>query len=140
VEAQLAPLIAQAAQQLLMNNQKEVAQKQAQQAAQDPMVQMEMQKLQLEGKKVAIQEQKLKVDAAAKTDQLDIERERIAAQERIAGMQAGVKAQGDKLKMQQQQEAEGVRMGVDIAKHKAQLAHQSKQNANKAQPSKKETD
>lgn len=140
VEAQLAPLIAQAAQQLLMNNQKEVAQKQAQQAAQDPMVQMEMQKLQLEGKKVAIQEQKLKVDAAAKTDQLDIERERIAAQERIAGMQAGVKAQGDKLKMQQQQEAEGVRMGVDIAKHKAQLAHQSKQTANKAQPSKKETD
>jgi hypothetical protein len=140
VEAQLAPLIAQAAQQLLMNNQKEVAQKQAQQAAQDPMVQMEMQKLQLEGKKVAIQEQKLKVDAAAKTDQLDIERERIAAQERIAGMQAGVKAQGDKLKMQHQQEAEGVRMGVDIAKHKAQLAHQSKQNANTAQPSKKETD
>jgi hypothetical protein len=140
VEAQLAPLIAQAAQQLLMNNQKEVAQQQAQQAAQDPMVQMEMQKLQLEGKKVAIQEQKLKVDAAAKTDQLDIERERIAAQERIAGMQAGVKAQGDKLKMQHQQEAEGVRMGVDIAKHKAQLAHQSKQNANKAQPSKKETD
>ncbi len=140
VEAQLAPLIAQAAQQLLMNNQKEVAQKQAQQAAQDPMVQMEMQKLQLEGKKVAIQEQKLKVDAAAKTDQLDIERERIAAQERIAGMQAGVKAQGDKLKLQHQQEAEGVRMGVDIAKHKAQLAHQSKQNANKAQPSKKETD
>jgi hypothetical protein len=140
VEAQLAPLIAQAAQQLLMNNQKEVAQQQAQQAAQDPMVQMEMQKLQLEGKKVSIQEQKLKVDAAAKSDQLDIERERIAAQERIAGMQAGVKAQGDKLKMRQQQEAEGVRMGVDIAKHKAQLSHQSQQNANKAQPSKKETD
>ena len=140
VEAQLAPLIAQAAQQLLMNNQKEVAQQQAQQAAQDPMVQMEMQKLQLEGKKVAIQEQKLKVDAAAKTDQLDIERERIAAQERIAGMQAGVKAQGDKLKLAHQQEAEGVRMGVDIAKHKAQLQHQSKQNANKAQPPKKESD
>ena len=137
VEAQLAPLIAQAAQQLLMNNQKEVAQKQAQQAAQDPMVQMEMQKLQLEGKKVAIQEQKLKVDAAAKTDQLDIERERIAAQERIAGMQAGVKAQGDKLKLEHQQQAEGVRMGVDIAKHKAQLQHQSQQNANKAQPPKK---
>lgn len=137
VEAQLAPLIAQAAQQLLMNNQKEVAQQQAQQAAQDPMVQMEMQKLQLEGKKVAIQEQKLKVDAAAKTDQLDIERERIAAQERIAGMQAGVKAQGDKLKLAHQQEAEGVRMGVDIAKHKAQMQQQT---ANKAQPPKKESD
>lgn len=140
VEAQLAPLIAQAAQQLLMNNQKEVAQKQAQQAAQDPMVQMEMQKLQLEGKKVSIQEQKVKVDAAAKADQLDIERERIAAQERIAGMQAGVKAQGDKLKLDHQQQAEGVRIGADIAKHKAQLRHQSQQNAQKAQPPKKESD
>jgi len=51
----------------------------------------------------------------------NIEMERIAAQERIAGMQVGAKAQADKMRISAEQEAEGVRIGTDIAKHKSQL-------------------
>lgn len=129
VEAQLAPLVAQAAVQLLQNNQREVAQKQAQQAAQDPVVQMQQAELQLKAKEVDIKERKLMVDAGAKENQQNIELERIAAQERIAGMQAGIKAESDKTNMVAKQQVEGLRIGADIARNKAQMQHQSKQSA-----------
>jgi len=141
VERELAPLIAQAAQQLLKQNQIDMAQQQqaqaAQQAAQDPSVQIDMQKLQLEGQKVAISQQKLKMDAAAKADQIEVERERIAAQERIAGMQTGAKVAGDKASLAAKQQAEGLRIGSEIARNKAQMGQQS---AQQAQQPKKESD
>lgn len=47
VEARLSPMLAQAAQQLLQKNTQEAQQAQAKQQAQDPIVQMQMQELQL---------------------------------------------------------------------------------------------
>ncbi len=137
-EKTLAPLVAQAAQQLLQKNQQQAAQQQAQQQAQDPMLQLEMQKLQIEGQKVAIQQQKVQTDAAAKADQLDIERERIAAQKEIAGMQAGVKAAHDKASLSAKQQVEGLRIGADIARNKAQMHQQA--NQAQQQPPKKGKD
>jgi hypothetical protein len=121
VEARLAPLLAQAAQQLLQQNQAQAAQQQAQQQAQDPMVQMQQQELALKAKEVAIKEKKLAVDAAAQADKLHLEQDRIAAQKEIAGMQVGAKAQGDKMRLAAEQQTEGTRMGLDMAKHKTQL-------------------
>jgi hypothetical protein len=121
VEARLSPLLAQAAQQLLQSNQAQVAQQQAQQQAQDPIIQMQQQELALKAKEVEIKERKLVVDAGAKENQQQIEMERIAAQERIAGMQVGAKAQADKIRVSAEQEAEGLRIGTDVAKHKAEL-------------------
>jgi hypothetical protein len=121
VEARLSPMLAQAAQQLLQTNQAQVAQQQAQQQAQDPIIQMQQQELQLKAQEVKIKEQKMQIDAAAKEDQLQIERDRISAQERIAGMQVGAKVQADKLRNAADQEMEGMRIGTDIAKHKAQI-------------------
>lgn len=141
VERDLAPLIAQAAQQLLKKNQIDAAQQQqakaAQQAQQDPQTQIDMQKLQLEGQKVQISQKKLEMDAAAKADQIDVERERIAAQERIAGMQVGAKVAGDKAGLAAKQQAEGLRIGSEIARNKAQMDQQS---AQQAQQPKKESD
>jgi len=116
MEVQISRLASAAAQKVLQNNQAQAAQQQAQQAAQDPIVQMQMQELQLKAKETEIKEKKLAVDAAAKADQLDIERERIAAQERIAGMQVGEKAAQSKAQLAAKQQAEGVRMGIDIAR------------------------
>jgi hypothetical protein len=99
-----------------------------------------MQKLQLEGQKVAISQKKLEMDAAAKADQIEVERERIAAQERIAGMQTGAKVAGDKASLSAKQQAEGLRIGADIARTKAQMHHQSNQSAQQAQQPKKESD
>lgn len=121
IEARLSPLLAQAAQQLLQSNQSEMAQQAAQQKAQDPLVQMQQQELQIKAQEVKLKEQKMQIDAAAKEDQMEIERERIAAQERIAGAQIGAKAQADKMRNSAQQETEGFRIGSEIAKNKAQM-------------------
>jgi hypothetical protein len=144
IERELAPLIAQAAQQLLKQNQIDMAQQQqaqaAQQAQQDPQTQIDMQKLQLEGRKVAVSEKKLEVDAAAKEDQLQIERERIASQERIAGVQVGSKVAHDKATLAAKQQAEGLRIGTDVARNIAQMKNQANQSAQQAQQPKKESD
>ena len=47
-------------------------------------------------------------------------------------MQVGATAAAARDKLAHQQETEGVRMGLDVAKHKAQLAHQSHQQARQA--------
>ncbi len=122
--AQVAQLAAQASARLLQQDQTAAAQQQAAQQQQDPVLQMQMQELQIKMKKLELDEKKLAADAAAKADQLNIERERLAVQERIAGMQVGAKIEGDKRSLSAKQQAEGVRMGIDIAKAKVQAAQQ----------------
>ena len=124
LESKLAPLIAQAAQQLLSKNQQEAAQKQAQQQAQDPIVQMQMQELQIKQMEAQIKQQKLQIDAAAKADQLEIERSRIQTQKEIAGLQAGVQIAKHKQDVDVKKEIEGLKVGADISKHKAQIMTQ----------------
>jgi hypothetical protein len=132
VAAQVAQLTAQAAKQLLAKNQGEAAQQQAQQAQQDPIVQMQMQELQLKQADMQLKQQKLQIEAAEKADRVRIEEARIAAQKEIAAMQVGATAAAARDKLQRQQQTEGVRMGIDAAKHKAQLAQQSRQQAMQA--------
>ena len=126
--AQVAQLAAQASVRLLQQDQQQAAQQQAQQQAQDPVLQMQMQELQIKMKKLELDEKKVAADAAAKADQLDIERERLRSQERIAGMQIGAKVEGDKRSLAAKQQAEGVRMGIDVAKSKAQMSKTYYQN------------
>jgi hypothetical protein len=111
---------------LLQQDQQQAAQQQAQQQAQDPVLQMQMQELQIKMKKLELDEKKVAADAAAKADQLEIERERLRSQERIAGMQIGAKVEGDKRSLSAKTQAEGVRMGIDIAKSKVQAAQQNR--------------
>jgi hypothetical protein len=124
-ELQISRLAAAAAQKLLQKDQAEAAQQQAQQMAQDPIVQMQQAELQIKAKETEIKEKKLLTDAAAKADQLAIERERIAAQERIAGLQVGAKIATDKANLSAKQQAEGLRVGVDIAREMSQRAAQT---------------
>jgi len=121
VEARLSPLLAQAAQQLLQTNQAQVAQQQAQQQAQDPIVQMQQQELQLKAQELQLKQEKQKIEAAAKADQLDIERERIASQERIAGAQIGAKVENDKASIAAKERMEGARIGSEAAKHRSEF-------------------
>ena len=127
MEVQISQLAAKAAQQLLQRNTNEVAAQQAQQAQQDPIIQMQQQELQLKAQEVSIKERKLAADAAAKADQLEIEKERITSQERIAGLNASLKAQKDNQDRESKQEEAGAKLGVDMAKTFAQLQQQSRQ-------------
>jgi hypothetical protein len=82
--AKVAQMAAQAAQRLLQNNQAEMAQQQAQQQAQDPVVQLQMREQDRKDRETAIKEQKVKIDAAAKADQLQLERDRVDGQNQVA--------------------------------------------------------
>ena len=68
---------------------------------------------------------------------------RIEAQKEIAAMQVAATAAAAKDKLDRQTEIEGTRMGIDAAKHRAQMAMQKAQRAAQGkQPSnqKKERD
>jgi hypothetical protein len=126
-EVEISRLAAAAAAKLLQKDQAEAAQQQAQQAAQDPIVQMQQQELQIKAKEAEIKEKKLAVDAAAKVDQLAVERERIAAQKEIAGMQTGAKIATDKANLSAKQQEAGMRMGIDIAREMSQQTPTNKE-------------
>jgi hypothetical protein len=124
---QIAMATAQASQQLLQQAQQQASQQQAQQQMQDPVVQMQMQELQIKQGELQLKQQKQQIDAAAKADQIRVEESRIQAQMQIAAMQVGATAAAAKDKAEKQQQSEGLRMGIDAAKHKAQMAVQMAQ-------------
>ena len=126
-EVEVSRLAAAAAEKVLAKDQAEVAQQQQQQQAQDPILQMQMQELQIKQQETQIKQQKLQIDAAAEADRLAIERERIAAQERIAGLQVGAKVATDKAKLSAQEQEAGLRIGVDIAREQMQAAKEAEQ-------------
>jgi hypothetical protein len=128
---QIAIAAAQASQQLLQQNKQEAAQQSAQQKAMDPIVQMQQQELQLKMQEFQLKQQKQQIDAAAKADQIRVEEARIDAQMQIAAMQVGAQSAAKRDQLQKQQQTEGVRLGLDAAKHRAQLAVQAAQRGAK---------
>ena len=131
----IAMLTAQASQQLTQQAQQQAQQQQAQQQMQDPIVQMQMQELQIKQGELQLKQQKQQIDAAAKADQIRIEEARIEAQKEIAAMQVGAQSAAKRDQLNKQQHTEGVRMGIDAAKHRAQMAVQMAQRAAQKQPS-----
>jgi hypothetical protein len=87
VEAALSPLLAQAATQLLQQNQAGAAQQRAQQQAQDPLIQMQMQELQLKAQEIQNKAQRDQAEIQVKMQQIQVDRERIAAQTATADKQ-----------------------------------------------------
>jgi hypothetical protein len=136
VELQIARLAAPAAQKLLQMDKTAIAAQQAQQAAQDPLIQIQQQELQIKAQEAQTKQMKAQSDAQAKAQQMQIEQERIASQERIAGMQINAKVQKDNADLQIQREIESARLmskstseanklGVDIAKHNQMMSKQT---------------
>jgi hypothetical protein len=128
---QIAMMAAKASTALLQRDQQQAQQQQAQQQMQDPIVQMQMQELQIKQGELKLKEKKMQIDAAAKADQIETEKSRIEAQKEIAAMQVGATAAAARDKLAKQTEAEGVRMGIDAAKHRAQMSMQQRQMYNK---------
>jgi hypothetical protein len=116
-EAALSRMVAQAAKQLLQQNQAQAAQQQAQQQAQDPMIQMQQQELQIKAQEVQRKTQKDQMEAQLRAKQLEIEQQRIAAQQQAEDKRTQVAA----LKTVVQQKSEDRRTQVDALKTAAQL-------------------
>lgn len=117
---QIAVRAAQASQQLLQKDQQQAQQQQAQQQMQDPVVQMQMKELEIRAQELQLKAQKQQIEAAEKADRIRVEEARIEAQKEIAAMQVAASSAAQKAKLEAQQELEGTRLGVQIAKDRAQ--------------------
>ena len=125
-EAQLAPMIAQAAQKLLMMNQQQAKQQQAQKQAQDPIIQMQMQELQIKAQEQQRKTQKDQTDAQLKMQQLQLEAKRIESQGKIAAGNMMAKSAMDNQKLKSQRIKDGANLMADMMKN-----HQIQQETNK---------
>jgi hypothetical protein len=118
IEVELSRAVAIAAEKLLQKDQAEAAQKQAQQAMQDPVVQQQNRELDIREaevmRKKSKDEAELELRAADLTAKDQRERERIAAQERIAGAQIGAKAADLDKSIDSKQRIEGMKIGADL--------------------------
>jgi hypothetical protein len=132
VEARLAPLLAQAAQQLLQQHQGQAAQQQAQQQAQDPLVQMQQQELQLKAQEQARKMQKDQTDAAFKAQQLKVDVLKSVMQSRNQKQMELVNTGADILKTMSQHNHEKntqiADQNHDQGKHEANLLAQGLRN------------
>ena len=137
-ETQVAQVSAVAAQQLLQNNQSAAQQQQIQQQMQDPIIQMQQQELQLKQQELQLKAQAQQSDAQFKQQQLALEAQiaGITAQQKakdaqnkqqLEGMRMGMDTAKHKAELRSETHIEGARMGLDAAKHKADIKHQRNQ-------------
>ena len=126
VEVQLSQLIAQASKQLLAENQSEAQQQKNQQMAEDPLVKMQQEELQLKKQSEQTKAQKAQSDAQAKQQSLANESTRIANQKEVDMARIQADLQKNQQKDANQQQMERLRIGVDAAKTAAQMSAQHK--------------
>jgi hypothetical protein len=124
LEVRISQMAAQASQALLQRDTNEVRAQQAQAAQNDPIVQMQQQELQIKQGELELKGKKLMTDAATKADQLQIERDRINSQEKIAAMNATIKVNEDAKNRLAKEGELGAKLGIDLAKSRAQMQMQ----------------
>jgi hypothetical protein len=129
VELALSAMMAQAANQVLQQDQAKAAQMQAQQQAQDPVLQMQMQELQIKQQELELKKQKIIADAAAASDKQDLEEQKVSGQLQLESMRVGAQIKESQAKQQFEQERSGIQMGADIAKTQKQMDLQARTTA-----------
>jgi hypothetical protein len=123
-EVQISRLVAQASTQLLQQNKAAAAQQQAQEQAQDPIVQMQMQELQIKAEEQKRKVAKDQADAALDQEKLALERERIMGELEIQGTKMGIQMEKDKDVAARKEEYDGTKLGIDMMKSKEQNENQ----------------
>ncbi len=126
VEIALSGMMAQAAQQVMQQNQAQAAQQQAQQQAQDPIVQMQQMELQIKQQELELKKQKIMLDAAAKADAQALKEQEVQGKLELDALRTGAQIKESEFKQQFEQERAGLQMGADIAKSKAQMDLQAR--------------
>jgi hypothetical protein len=133
MEVKVAQMAAQASQQMLQQHQQEAQQQKAQQAAQDPLIQLQQQELQIKGQDLQRKVAKDQTDAALKAAQLQIERDRIEAQQETEGAKLAIKVKSEHAQRTAQHEQSGFSTAADLHKHQMQLSHQAQMSQYQAQ-------
>ena len=133
METQISSLMAMAADQLLQKDKADQAQQAAAAQAQDPLVQMQQQELQLRGREVAVKEEEVKIKQGLavmavqeQTDKKQMEQDKLNVQMQIAGLQVGAKISSEKAKIEADKMVEGFRIAE---KEQALRAHMDLEGA-----------
>jgi len=121
VEVQLSQLAAMAAAKLLQKDMAEAQAQQAAQQAQDPLIQMQQKELAIREKEVAIKEKKVTLDAAAKADEIRLKEQEQSIKQQVEGAKLGIQVAANKDKAERDDRREGLKIGADIAKNRAQM-------------------
>ena len=119
-EEEISRLAAEAAQKLLGKNQGEMAQQQAEEAAKDPLTQIQQRELQIKEAelkhKIEMDRASLDLDATTKIGNLDLQAERIKSENKRAGASIGARIATELDKEQRKDKREGAKLGLEIAK------------------------
>ena len=118
VEYGLSGLVARAGEKLLQKDQAEAQQQQAQQQAQDPVLQIQKEELGLKNKeldlKQKIHEDTMSMRAMEQQTKKELEKQRLASQERTEGAKLGAKVTMDNKNSTIKQGLEGAKLGAKI--------------------------
>ena len=133
VEAQLAPMLAQAAQRLLHNNMAEAQQQQNAMKQKDPLVQLQQQEMQLKQAELQMKQQNNQAEIQIKQQQLQIEQLRIQSQHDSAMQTQQLIAQTKEKQMQINAASKLAELNqnsgevkIDALKHVASLENERK--------------
>jgi hypothetical protein len=127
VEIALSGMMAQAANQVMMQNQAQAAQQQQQQQAQDPVFQLQQRELAVKEKEVELKSLKIAGDMQYNSDKIELEAQKLSGDQQLKSMQVGAQIKNNELQRASQDQRDGLKMGSEIAKNKAQMALQEKQ-------------
>jgi len=121
VEVQISRAVAQAAQQLTTLNMAEAQQKEAQQKAEDPIIQMQQQELQLKAQEQQRKAAKDMSDAELKKLEIETHRQLETDRLNLDAHKLGAQTAYDKDKLDRDSEIRGAKMGMDSAKSREQF-------------------
>jgi hypothetical protein len=143
MEKQISRLMAEAAPQVLNESKALVAQQQAQQNAQDPVLQIQMQELQMKQQELQMKQQEMQQDmqfkqqefqlsaetarnnAAAKMEELAIRKSEVELRAEIESIKLGAKVSADERDSESKFQLESIKVGSDIALRNRQLDKES---------------
>ena len=127
-EKALSTLLAQAANQVMQQGQAAAAQQQAQQQQQDPLIQMQQAQLQLQQQEVQIKGQKAQIDGQIAQAKLQLEQQKINNAKELDAMKVGIDSAKHQAQLAQQAKQASINTLTDIGKHKAELDLQRREN------------
>ena len=127
MEIRVSQMAAQASQQLLQQNMQEAQQQKNQQMQQDPLIQLQQQELQIKQQDQQRKVAKDATDAQLKAAQIQVEKDRIEAQQQSEGAKLMAKTVTGRDQIKSRQESEGFRTMAETQRNQQQLAMQSRQ-------------
>ena len=120
IEIQVSRMAAEAAAKLLQKDQAEVQQKQAQEQQQDPLTQIQQRELSIKEQelqhKIQMDTAKLQIEAQAKMENIELQKDRLESEEKRDGARLGVKIAQELDKNKEKAISEGTKIGLQMAR------------------------